>query len=205
MGRIRNSWSLVMQSFAILRADKVLMLYPVLSALACVGATGIVFAGGGIAAYPAIRVALQADTTWRPSPLFVIAGVFAFHLLNYFVMAFFNTALVGAATIRLQGGSPTLHDGLALAWEREGIIVQWAVLATTVGTVLKLIERRAQLIGRLVAKFVGLAWTLASFFVAPILAFEELGPVDALKRSARIFRQTWGEEVVGGLSFGLIS
>jgi hypothetical protein len=204
MGRIRNSWNLVKQSFAILRSDTVLMLYPVLSAIACVLATAFVVAGGGIVAFPAIRAATQANVHWQPTPLFSVVGVFVFYLVNYFVMVFFNTALVGAATIRLQGGTPTLRDGLALAWERKGIILQWAVLAATVGTVLKMIEQRAQLIGRLVAKIVGLAWTLASFFVVPILAFEKLGPVDALKRSAEIFRKTWGEEVAGGLSLGLI-
>lgn len=204
MGRIRTSWNLVMQSLAILRSDKVLILFPVLSAIACVLASALVLAGGGIAAYPFIQASLQANTHWRPSMPFVVAGMFVFYLVNYFVMVFFNTALVGAATIRLNGGTPTLRDGLDLAWERKGFIFQWAVLAATVGTLLKIIEQRAQLIGRLVARFVGLAWTLASFFVVPILAYEKLGPIDALKRSAQIFRKTWGEEVVGGLSFGLI-
>jgi len=70
--------------------------------------------------------------------------------------------------------------------------------------VLRMIEDRSSLIGRLVASLVGIAWTLATFFVVPVLAFENLGPIEALKRSAELFRRNWGEEVVGTFSFGLI-
>jgi tetrahydromethanopterin S-methyltransferase subunit E len=60
------------------------------------------------------------------------------------------------------------------------------------------------LVGKLVVGLIGLAWTLASFLVVPILAFEEAGPFEALRRSAELFRKTWGEQVAGGFSFGLI-
>ena len=76
MGRIRNSWNLVKQSFAILRSDTVLMLYPVLSAIACVLATAFVVAGGGIVAFPAIRAATQANVHWQPTPLFSVVPDF---------------------------------------------------------------------------------------------------------------------------------
>jgi hypothetical protein len=204
MGRIGNSWVLVKQSFAILRSDKELMLFPVLSALSCVLVTALVCAGGAVTVYPSLKAEIAVNPHWQPSPSLMTGSLFTFYLVNYFVMAFFNTALVAAAAVRLDGGHPTLRDGLSLAWARKGVIFQWAVLAATVGTVLKLIEQRANLIGRIVTRLLGLAWTLASFFVVPILAFEKLGPMEALRRSARLFTETWGEEVVGGLSFGLI-
>jgi TatD family hydrolase len=68
------------------------------------------------------------------------------------------------------------------------VIFQWALLAATVGIILKMIEGRSSIIGKLVAGLIGLAWTLASFLVVPILAFEELGPFEALSRSAELFR-----------------
>jgi hypothetical protein len=73
-----------------------------------------------------------------------------------------------------------------------------------VGMILKLIEQRSGLIGKIMVKLIGVAWTLASYFVAPILAFEGLGPVDALRRSAEIFTKTWGEEIVGRVSISVI-
>jgi len=204
MGKIGTSWALVKQSFSILRSDKELMLLPVLSAISCVLVTAVIFAGGAVALLPGIRAASAAHTQLPMSQPVVYAGLFVFYVVNYFVIVFFNTALVGAASIRLNGGNPTLKDGLTLAWGRKGVILQWAVLAATVGVILQIIERRARLFGRIVARLIGLVWTLASYLVVPVLALEGLGPVDALKRSAQLFRKTWGEQVVGGFSFGLI-
>jgi len=198
MGKIANSWGLVKQSFGILRQDKELMLLPVLSAISCILVTVVIVGGGSLAAYPFVK-----DTP-SGNQIFSVVALFVFYLVNYFVIVFFNTALVGAASIRLSGGNPTLRDGLQLAWERKGVILQWAALAATVGVILKLIEQRAKLLGRIVARVIGLAWSLASYFVVPILAFEKLGPIDALKRSAELFRKTWGEQVAGGVSIGLI-
>jgi hypothetical protein len=93
---------------------------------------------------------------------------------------------------------------LQVAWKRKGKILQWALLAATVGVVLRAIEDRMSWIGRMVVGFIGITWTLATFFVVPLLAAEDVGPGEALSRSAQLFRETWGEEVVGGFSFGLI-
>ena len=113
-------------------------------------------------------------------------------------------ALVSAASSRLAGGRATINDGLEVAWQRKGKIFQWALFSATVGIVLRMIEERSAWLGRFVAGLVGLAWTLASYFVVPVLAAEDVGPAEALQRSGKLFRETWGEQVAGGFSFGLI-
>ena len=45
---------------------------------------------------------------------------------------------------------------------------------------------------------------LATFLVVPILALEGLGPLAALDRSASLFRQKWGEQLVGTASIGVL-
>ncbi len=192
------------QSFRVLKADKELMWLPVLSAIFCVFVTTQFFFWGVLFYYPSISDAMVSRAPWKPTPGFLFTASFLLYFPNYFVIAYFNTALVGAAAIRLQGGDPTLEDGLRLAWRRKGVILQWALLAATVGTVLKMIEQRASFVGRIVVGLIGLVWTLASFLVVPVLAFEGMGPFEALRRSSELFRKTWGEEVAGGLSFGLI-
>lgn len=204
MGKIGNTWELVKQSFAILREDEELMLLPILSAISCVVVTVSLLAGSGVFFFPQIKAAIAAHGSWQPSNALLMVGVFLFYLANYFVIVFFNTALVSAASIRLEGGDPTVRDGLRAAWNRVGVIFQWSIVAATVGMILRMIEDRSSLIGRMVIGLVGVAWTLATFFVVPILAFENLGPVEALRRSAELFRSNWGEEVVGTFSFGLI-
>ncbi len=54
-------------------------------------------------------------------------------------------------------------------------------------------------------RIIGIAWTLACYFVVPVLAFEDLTPIDAVKRSSKLFRETWGEKVIGGFSLSLVS
>lgn len=204
MGRIGRSWELVKQSFAILQSDKELALLPVLSAISCVMVSAFVILGGAAVSWPEIHGAAVAGLRFQPNPQILWPAVFAFYLVNYLVIVFFNVALVSAASERLAGRPATLRDGLNKAWERKGKIFEWALLAATVGMILKLIEQRSGLIGAIIAKVIGVAWTLASYFVAPILAFEGLGPIDALKRSAEIFSKTWGEEIVGRVSISVI-
>lgn len=204
MGKISNTWELVKQSFDVLRQDEELMLLPVLSAISCVAVTLSLLAGSGFFYYPQIRAAIAQQGGWHPSTNLIVGSMFVFYLANYFVIIFFNTALVSAASIRLEGGDPTLRDGLRSAWNRLSFIFQWALVAATVGMILRVIEERSSLIGRLVVGLMGLAWTLGTFFVVPVIAFENVGPIEALHRSAELFRKNWGEEVVGSFSFGLI-
>src|SRR5262249_47824913 len=204
MGRIARSWELVKQSFRILRSDKELMLLPIASAISCVVVSVVILSGGALAFLPEIKASLATNAHWQPNGPGMWACLFVFYLANYFIIVFFNVALVSAASSRLAGGQATIDDGLQAAWERKGRIFQWALLAATVGILLRMMEERMSSIGRLVARLIGVAWTLASYFVVPVLAAEDLGPVQALKRSAQVFRETWGEKVVGGFSFGLI-
>lgn len=204
MGKIGRSWELVKQSFAILRSDKELMLLPIASAISCLLVSAVILGGGWLAIAPQVASATAANAEWQPSAPLVIIGLFLLYLANYSVIVFFNVALVGIAANRLGRGAWTLRDGLNLAWERKGKVLQWAFLAATVGIILRMLEERMGWVGRLVVRLIGVAWTLACYFVVPVLAFEDLAPVDALKRSARLFRDNWGEQVVGGFSFGLI-
>jgi hypothetical protein len=206
MGKFSRSWLLVKQSFRILRSDKQLMLFPVFSAVSCFILTAIIATGGAFLLLPARAAALAAGEQFRPnqSPLFLF-GMFTLYVVNYFVIVFFNVALVGVANSRLMGGTWTFRDGIELAWERKGTILQWALVAATVGVILRTVEERLGLVGRMIMRLVGIAWALACYFVVPVLAFEDLTPIDAVKRSAKLFRDTWGEKVIGGFSLSLIS
>ena len=206
MGKFSRTWELVKQSFVILRSDKQLMLFPILSAISCLMVTATIATGGAFLLMPAFASAASSGQPFHPnqSPLFLI-GTFTMYVANYFVIVFFNVALVGVAHSRLMGGNWTFRDGIELAWARKGTILQWAFVAATVGMVLRTLEERMGLIGRVVMRIIGIAWTLACYFVVPVLAFEDLTPIAAIKRSSKLFRDTWGEKVIGGLSFSAVS
>ncbi len=100
------------------------------------------------------------------------------------VIFFCNTALVGAALIRLRGGDPTVADGFRIAASRVGPILGYAFIAATVGMVLRAISERSGFLGRLVVSLVGFAWNLATFLAVPVLVVEDVGPIEAVQRSA---------------------
>lgn len=206
MGRIGRSWELIGQSISVLKSDMELLWLPVFSAISCVLVSIFIFSGGILIFLPEFRAMRAAGPGAQSLPMSsgMWAWYFLFYLANYFVVVFFNVALVSIASNRLAGGKATMNDGLQAAWQRIGVIFEWALLAATVGVLLRALEERVSWLGRLMIGMIGIAWTLATYFVVPILALENIGPVEALYRSADIFKEVWGEEVVGGFSFGLI-
>jgi len=116
----------------------------------------------------------------------------------------FNVALCFAAADRIEGRTPTVAGALAQAWARRAVIVKWAILSAVVGTAIRALEERLGLVGRLIGVAGGLAWAVATFMVVPVLAFEDVGPIEALKRSSAILKARFGTVARGGLRFGLL-
>lgn len=197
MGRISTGWQLTKTSLRVLRADKELLVFPLISGLALLLLLGAFI--GGMFFTVGFGAAFGGSSTWLSVVLMII-----YYIVSFFVGFFFNAAIIGAATIRLNGGNPTLADGLRIARENVGRIFLWAVFAATVAMILRAIQERLGFVGRIIIGFVGIAWSLATFFVVPVLIYEKLGPWAAVKRSAHIFKSTWGETIVGGFSMGAI-
>ncbi len=193
-GSLGNSVALMKASVNVLKLDKELMVFPVLSGVASVLVLAsfvapIAFTGAG------------GVFTSGESGYLVLSVVFLFYVVQYTVIFFFNSALVGAALIRLDGGDPTVGDGLAIASKRMGSIIGYAVIAATVGMILRMISGRGGILARIAAGLAGIAWTLATYLAVPVLVTKDIGPIDAIKESAAIFKRTWGEQVTG--NFGL--
>ncbi len=197
--RVSNSWALVKASASVLSADKELMVFPAISSVLSVLVL-ITFA---------VPTAMAGwfDSAALSDSGFPVAGYvvgFLFYVVQYFVIFFCNTALVGAALIRLRGGDPTVGDGFRLAMSKITVILGYAVLAATVGMILRAISQRSGVLGKIVISFIGLAWNVATFLVVPVLAAEDIGPIEAVKRSSAYLRKTWGEQIVGGAGMGAV-
>jgi Family of unknown function (DUF6159) len=194
--RLSRSWELIRASGALLRRDKELLLFPFFAAIAMllVSASFIVplFVSGAFERFGE-----------SPDAAFLVI-LFLFYLSQYFVIFFFNSALVGAAMIRLEGGDPTVRDGLRIASSRIVQILGYAAIAATVGLILRAIEERAGFIGRWIAGLLGVAFTVATFLAVPILVSRDIGPVDAVKESAALLKKTWGENIIGNAGMGLV-
>jgi hypothetical protein len=204
-GKFARSWALMKASATVLRSDKSLLVFPLLSGLC----TLLVAASFLI---PVAVMMIGGEHAGQDFHQRMSAGayllMFAFYLVQYFVIIFFQTALTGVALMHLRGEPTSVAAGFALARSRLPHIFGYALIAATVGLVLRMVQERLGLIGRLVVGFLGLAWTVATFLVVPILASEDVGPVDAVKRSVELLKRSWGENLIGnggiGVVFGLL-
>ena len=201
MSKLSNSWRIMKTSAGVLRKDPELLLFPVLSGIATilVTATFIVpfaLVGQGFGALE--------DLGENPGYLGYAVG-FLYYLVLYSLVFFFNTALVGATMIRLEGGDPTLSDGLNVAFKRLGAILEYAAIAATVGMILKALEDRAGFVGRMVIGLLGLSWTLITYLTVPVLVTKDVSAFDAVKESASVFKKTWGEQVAANVGIGLVT
>jgi len=201
MGVFSRTWALMGASWRVLMLDKELLLFPLLSMIATALVT-LTFV------WP-----LAQDQSWLRTDnsaseidqFLAYARMFLFYVCTYFTVVFFNASLIVAVHLRLTGKDPTLMDGIHGAWARKSELFAWTLLAATVGLLLKTMQDRSRNVTALLFGALGVAWSLLTYFVVPILVVEGKGPVEAVKESAAMIKQTWGEELVGGLSYGGIS
>ncbi|HEY8583509.1 MAG TPA: DUF6159 family protein [Capillimicrobium sp.] len=196
-GRFGRGWRLAQDSWKVLRSDRSLAVFPIVGFLAGAAALVLILA-------PGVGIAAAVDGWWPLIPF----GIVALYAAT-FATIYCGVGLAAASAKVMAGGDATLSDGLAAARERRGLIAKWALVQTTVGLVLNALQALAdsdnalvRLIGTLIVSAIGIAWSIASFFVIPVLAFENVGPKEALKRSASIVKERWGEGVVGSASIG---
>jgi hypothetical protein len=174
------------------RQDRQMIALPVIGGIASlIGALIIGGAIGGVAAASGVRL------------LYAVAAFGALWIAGA-VSIFFQVAVVFACTDRLEGRAPSVKGSLAQAWARRGIVAKWALLAAAVGLVIQAIEQRAGVFGRLIGFLGGLAWAVATFFVVPIVAFEDVSPLAAVKGSSSLLTKRFGTVARTSLRFGIV-
>ena len=204
--RVAIGWQLVKQSWLVLKLDKELLLFPLISGIACI----LVMASFAIPlwatgfAEAVMEEQAAEEGAGQVSQIVGYVILFAYYFVNYFVVIFFNSALIGCAIIRFKGGDPVIKDGLSAALDRLPQIAGWAFVAATVGLILKAIESRSEKVGSIVAGLLGMAWSAVTYFVVPVIVIEKAGPVQAGKRSLEILKKTWGEALTANFGIGII-
>ncbi len=200
MGKFSRSWALMKASWEILKKDKEILVFPILSGIMLV----VVIFSFIFPMFLADSVFSLENMTSKVEKVFNSILIFLFYFITYFIMIFFNSAIIACATIRINGGDPTVSDGIKTAFSRLAFIAGWSLIAASVGLLLRLIEERFEFVGRIVATVLGVAWSITSFLVIPVLVIEKKDPFSAFKRSASLLKKTWGEQIIGNFSFGLV-
>lgn len=197
--RMAQGWELVKGSWTVLKLDKELLVFPLISGIACLLVLGSFALPLWSTGY--LETVLEEEAARDPLGW---ALLFVFYVVNYFVIIFFNSALIACAIIRFKGGDPTLADGFRAALARLPQILAWALVSATVGLILRIIESRSERVGQVVAGLMGMAWSVVTYFVVPVIVIERAGPIEATRRSLDTLRKTWGEALTANFGIGLI-
>lgn len=200
--RLTRSWDVTKTTFAVMKQDRELFLFPILSVL-----TSILFLAALIG--PGIYFAATGEALGLTFIYWILLFIIYFGLAA--IATFFNVATVYTAATRMGGGDATLKTSLAFAKSRLPVIIKWSLLSATVGILLRALENFAQKFGQvgqllvgLLTSALGLAWGIGTIFVIPVLVYENTPPFTAVKRSIEVLKATWGETLVKWIGIGII-
>ncbi|MFZ6009684.1 MAG: DUF6159 family protein [Bacteroidota bacterium] len=205
MNAFSRSWMITKLTFGVINKDRELLWFALMSFIfSTLYAVAMIF--------PSVVAALM-DRGLSKDSLHVFEYVMVF--LTYFGLAFiatfFNVCVVYTTKIRFEGGNATFGESIRFAFSRLGLIVQWSLLSATVGLILRILHHLAsnlgkigQVVANVIIGLMGMAWSIVTLFVVPALVYEGLGPIDALKKSTKVIKATWGESLIKAIGLGLV-
>lgn len=222
MNKFERSWLLFRSSLQVIIKNKELLIFPIFISICSV--VILLFFLAPAALWPTGHSPLSGDH-WQAlfnvffektnasgahqftySPVAIGYGVFLY-LVSMFVATFFNVAFYNEILAALSGQPVSLSRGLKFACSRWKPILMWAMFAGLIGLLIKIIEQRSGIVGRIIARIVGATWSIASVFVIPVIVRDEetANPFAILKKSAVTLTQTWGESLIGYIGIGAIN
>lgn len=195
-GRLKTGFALATDSVRVIRREPSLLLFPLVAGLSglvyLAGITGAGFAAGLIGA--------DGET-----------GVVTYVLLfvqyfgSTFIASFFTAALMYNAREVFRGNDPTVGEGLRAAWRNKGPLLVWALIAATVGVILRSLESSDNPVARIAGSLFSVAWGVLTYFIVPVIVFEEVSVTEMFERSGETFKSTWGETAGAGFGVGVVS
>ena len=202
MNAFSRSWDLTKTSFGVIKQDKELLLYPLISVFLSIAFLLALL-------YPTILIEIQQDGSLEWS--FVeMALTFVCYLGLAFIGTFSNMCVVYTAKKRFEGGDATFGESIGFTMRRLHLVLGWATVSATVGIIFRLLDNlaeRAGGIGEIVLSIVrgllGMVWSVVTLFVVPAMVYKGLTPIPAIKDSVRVLKETWGETLVRSFGFGI--
>ena len=197
MQRIRQGLHLARASWGVLRGDRSLVAFSfaaVISAVVAFNGVTVVF----------VAIAAAVQVKWLIIPGLVVAAYAAI-----FCAISCSVALAGAVQLSLTGRDTHFSDGWAVAKKRRKVIARWAAVQLAVGLVLTAVNGArggsagSAVVRRLAGAMIGMGWSVATFFVVPLIALEGPEPGEAVRKSVHLVKKTWGEALSGSSGIGL--
>jgi hypothetical protein len=202
MGNLGTTWQMMKTAAAVLWHNKLLVILPLVAGILTWVLALILIPGQIGMGLEASGDGASGAATADDGPNLVV--LFLFYIGSYFVVTFFNSALIECAFQRMTGGDATVAGGLSAATSRIDKIAGWALLAGTVGLVIDQLEKRSKGAKEVIVSTIGFAWSMATYLAVPAMIAQGLGPFAALQESVRLLKETWGEQLIGEISFSAL-
>ncbi|HOO09197.1 MAG TPA: DUF6159 family protein [Cyclobacteriaceae bacterium] len=205
MNAFTRSWKITQLTFKVINQDRELIGFALLSFV-----FSTLFAVAMVV--PSVVPTLMEDGASQSSlQVYQYVIIFLTYFGLAFIATFFNVCVVYTTKVRFEGGNATFGESIRFAFAKLGLIFQWSLLSATVGLVLKIIDNMASRLGKggqiivgILVAILGMTWSIVSIFVVPVLVYEGLGPVPAIKRSTQVLKKTWGESLIRHFGLGLV-
>jgi len=205
MNAFSRSWMITKLTFGVINKDRELLGFALLSFI-----FSTLFAVSMILPF-VIPALLEKGLSKESLSAFQYVIIFITYFGLALIATFFNACVVYTTKVRFEGGNATFGESIKFALSRIALIVQWSLLAATVGLLLRILQNFAarlgkggQIVANILISILGLAWSIVTLFVVPVLVYEGLGPVEALKKSTQVIKKTWGESLIKSIGLGLI-
>lgn len=205
MNAFSRSWTITKLTFSVINKDRELIWFALLAFIfSALFSIAMIF--------PWVIPALMKDGFSRESlHAFEYVIIFITYFGLAFIATFFNVCVVYTTRVRFEGGNATFWQSISFAFSRISLIIQWSLLSASVGLLLRILHqvvssfgKVGQIIGNILISLLGMAWSIITIFVVPVLVYEGLGPIDAIKKSVAVIKKTWGESLIKAIGFGLV-
>jgi len=208
MNAISRSWNITKLTFSVIGQDKEMLLFPLFASIASILYVAAILVPSGVLQVLNESDAAGAEAVWG---VVEYAILFVVYLGLSFIATFFNVCVVYTTKTRFEGGDATFMESIRFGMSKIGIIFQWSLLAATVGLFLATLEKFAERLGgvgefvvKIIRSVLGMVWSVVTLFVVPVLVYENVSSLEAVRRSKDILKKTWGESFVRAFGLGLI-
>lgn len=206
MGKFKASRIIVSESWQVLKQDKEMIFFPILSMIFSLVPFILlltfyffVVLKGSFANAENINV----DQGQYKYLVLLVYYAFAFFIVN-----FFQAGVFVIAHARFNGQNIGFSEAFGVAVKNSGKIFVWSLISATVGVILNAISEKSNIVGKIVAGLLGAAWNIMTYFSLPSLVIGQNSIKDSFKDSASVIRKNWGETIIinfgAGLFFGMI-
>ena len=202
MKTIKRSWRLFKTSYRVASKDKELIYLQLI-------ATAITVVGGFIiwGLMFSIFWDFNSNTFRSQGAFYTIASLLTYWLFGT-VFSYYNGAQILVVYERITGGAPTVESSLAAVKPFRANLFKWGMLTATVSFLLTIPIAIANSGGTIVlgimAIIIEVVLYIITFLVLPVIVFEKLNLVQAVKRSAQLLKKTWELQLVLGLANWLL-